>query len=170
MSWAERSWRVGLVAVALALAGCQVRPLYAPGPDGVSVASVLPAIDIAPPQTRPEQEFRNALLFRLRGGQEGAPPQYRLEFGIRLAERSVSIEQITGTPAAYQVVGNVSIVLRDGAGGRVLLRDRASALASYDRSTQEFANVRARQDAERRVAETLAEIVAAKLAAHLAAR
>lgn len=170
MSWAKAGRRVGFAALALALAACQVRPLYAPGPDGVSVASVLPAIDVAVPETRPEQVFRNALLFRLRGDETGVPPRYRLDYAMALVERQVAIEQFTGTPAAYQVEGRMQFALRAGATGPVLLSDRVSAVASYDRSTQEFANVRARQDAEQRVAETLAEIVAARLAAHLAAQ
>jgi len=170
MSWVETGRRLGFAALALALASCQVRPLYAPGPDGVSVASVLPAIDVAVPETRPEQVFRNALLFRLRGGDGGDPPRYRLDYALTLVERAVAIEQFTGTPAAYQVEGRMAFVLREGPVGRVLLSDRASAVASYDRSTQEFANVRARQDAEHRVAETLADIAAGRLAAHLAAR
>jgi LPS-assembly lipoprotein len=172
MSWAERGWRAGLAALVLlpALAACQVRPLYAPGPDGVSVAAVLPAIDVAAPETRPEQQFRNALLFRLRGGDEAAPPRYRLDYRMSVVERQVAIEQFTGTPAAYQVSGKLSYVFSDASGQTVLFRDTANAVASYDRSTQEFANVRALQDAQQRVAETLAEIVSGRLAAHLATR
>lgn len=170
MSWAECGKRFGLAALVLALASCQVRPLYAPGPDGVSVARILPAIDVAVPETRPEQVFRNALLFRLRGGEGGAPPRYRLDYRMTLVERQVAIEQFTGTPAAYQVAGSLSYAFSNATGEVQLLRDTASAVASYNRSTQEFANVRARQDAEQRVAETLAEIVAGRLAAHLAAR
>lgn len=170
MSWAELGRRLALAALALALASCQVRPLYAPGPDGVSVASALPAIDVALPQTRPEQEFRNALQLKLHGEQAGVPPSYRLDYGLRLVERQIGIEQITGTPAAYQVEGNMSFVLRQAAAGPIVLRDSVGAVASYDRSTQEFANVRSARDAERRVAERLAELVAARIAAHLAAR
>jgi LPS-assembly lipoprotein len=170
MSWAEHGRHLALAALALALASCQVRPLYAPGPDGVSVARILPAIEVAEPETRPEQVFRNALLFRLRGAEGGAPPRYRLDYRMRLVERRVAIEQFTGTPAAYQVAGTLSYVFRDASGGAVLVRDDATAFASYDRSTQEFANVRALRDAEQRVAESLAEIVAGRLAARLAAR
>lgn len=169
MSWAERGKRLALVALALTLVSCQVRPLYAPGPGGVSVASVLPAVDVAPPQTRGEQDFSNALLFRMRGGEGGAPPRYRLDYALVLVERRVAIEQFTGTPAAFQVEGRLTYILREGPAGRVLLSDRASAVASYDRSTQEFANVRAREDAEQRVAEALADRVAARIATHFAA-
>lgn len=169
MSWADAP-RLGAAALLLLLAACQVRPLYAPGPAGTSVASALPAIEVSAPETRPEQEFRNALQFRLRGAEAGAPPRYRLDYGMRLVERRVAIEQFTGTPAAYQVEGRLSYSLRDANEGSVLVRDSATATASYDRSTQEFANVRAQRDAERRVAETLAEMVASRLAAHLAAQ
>ncbi len=134
MSWADWGRRVGLAALAFALASCQVRPLYAPGPDGVSVAQILPAIEVAAPETRPEQVFRNALLFRFRGGDDGAPPRYRLDYGLALVERSVAIEQYTGTPGAYQVAGRLAYILRDAAGGTVLIQDRASAVASYERS------------------------------------
>lgn len=169
MSWAEHGLRLGSVALVLALASCQVRPLYAPGPSGTSVASVLPAIEVAAPETRPEQVFRNALLFRLgAGGGDAAPSRYRLDYRLRLSERQVAIEQFTGTPAAYQVQGGMSFALREGTTGPVVLQGSVSAVASYDRSTQEFANVRALRDAEDRVAENLAEMVAARLAARLA--
>ncbi len=167
MSWLRL---ICLVGVALAVSACQVRPLYAPTPDGVGALQALPAIEVDGPSSRPEQVFRNALIFAMRGGGEGAPARYRLNFRVNLAEQELGIEPITGTPASYQLRGSVSFVLRDAASDAVLIQDSATAVASYNRSTQNFANIRARRDAEDRVAESLAQLVHVRLASLFAER
>jgi LPS-assembly lipoprotein len=169
--WRTRAAVVLVAALTVAVAGCQVRPLYAPGPTGASVVQILPAIEIAPPTTRPEQIFRNSLLFRLRGGEpEAASTNYIMNYQLRIGETRLAIEHISGTALALQLEGTLSTTVVDQATGRVIVQDRFRATASFDRSTQEFANVRARRDAEERIAHTLADRVAIRLASHFAAQ
>ncbi len=165
--------KLGLMGLALALAllaGCQVRPLYAPDASGVSARSQLPAITVDNPVTRPEQVFRNALIFGLRGGGDAASSLYTMNYRLIFDVRQLAIEAITGTPTSYQVNGRIAYILEDAATGEPLLVDEALATASYNRSSQNFANLRAERNAEDRVATTLARKVEIRLATYFAAR
>ena len=165
--------RLGLVCLAFALAllaGCQVRPLYAPDASGVSARSQLPAITVDNPVTRPEQVFRNALIFGLRGGGDAASSLYTMNYRLTFDVQQLAIEAITGTPTSYQVNGRIAYILEDAATGEPLLVDEALATASYNRSSQNFANLRAERNAEDRVATTLARKIEIRLATYFAAR
>lgn len=166
------------LAAALLLAGCQVRPLYsevstgsALGAGGSSVRQELRQIDIADARDRPEQVFRNALIFNLQGGNGSTGASaYRLTYRLQLREQKLALERITGTPTAYQVRGQLSYLLENADSGEVLMTDRVTAIASYDRSSQNFANVRAQRDGEDRVGAELARLVEIRLASYFAAR
>lgn len=165
--------RNALVAVALALgmaglAGCQVRPLYASAPGEPGPQADLPAISVDEPVSREEQVYRNALLFGLRGGGEGQAPRYALTYRMTVREQGVFVERGTGTPNAYQLIGGTSFLLKDAGTGKSLFGSSVTAVASYTRSSQNFANIRARRDAEDRLATSLAQLTQARLAAFLA--
>jgi LPS-assembly lipoprotein len=161
---------LGLMLAAVLLTGCQVRPLYAPDASGVSARSQLPAIAVDEPVTRQEQVFRNKLLFGLRGGGEAASSLYRLNYRITFDIQQLAIQEVTGTPSSYQLNGRIAYILEDAATGEPLLVDEALAIASYNRSSQNFANLRAERDAEDRVATNLASKVETRLATYFAAR
>ena len=127
-------------------------------------------IDVADPRDRNEQVFRNALLFNLQGGNGEAETRYRLTYRLVMREQQIALERITGTPSSYQIVGQISYLLEDNDTGDVLMTDKVSAVASYDRSSQNFANVRAQRDAEDRVANELARLVEIRISSYFAAR
>jgi len=155
-----------LAGVTLA-AGCQVRPLYAPTPTGQTVQADLRTVEVEPPTTRAEQVFRNVLLFGIDDGVP-APIRYRLTYGMSLTSSSVGIETVTGVPTAYQITATLRYSLADEETGKVVTDGTISTIASYDRSSQVFANIRAERDAEDRAATTLAGILKSRLAAFLA--
>lgn len=161
---------VGLALTLALLTGCQVRPLYATDASGTSARSQLPAISVDEPVTRQEQVFRNMLLFGLRGGGEAASSLYRMNYRITSDVQQLAIEEVTGTPTSYQLNGRIAYILEDAATGEPLLIDQALATASYNRSSQNFANLRAERDAEDRVATTLASKVETRLATYFASR
>jgi len=167
MSWARGGRAAVALALALGLAACQVRPLYSTGPSGVAPQAALPAIDIEAPDDRPEQVFRNELAFTTGAG--GAPPAYQLVYTLAIAERGAGIQAETGVPTLYQVGGNLTYELRS-ADGALLLKDRATVVTSFDRSSQNFANIRALRDAEDRIAIEAARQVQTRLATWFAAR
>jgi LPS-assembly lipoprotein len=164
------------LAASLMLAGCQVRPLYGDSAGaGLSetsdtVRQSLREIDVATPRDRPEQAFRNALLFNLQGGNGPAAMRYRLTYRLVIREQQIALEEITGTPRSYQLQGQLSYLLEDANTGEALMTDRINAIASYDRSSQNFANVRARRDGEDRVGNELARQVEIRIASYFAAR
>ncbi|HEX9904437.1 MAG TPA: LPS assembly lipoprotein LptE [Propylenella sp.] len=157
-----------LPALLIGLAACQLRPLYAPSAGSAGPQADLPAITVDTPLTRPEQVFRNALLFSLRGGGDGQSPRYGLVYRMTVREQEIAVERGTGTPNAYQLVGGVSFLLKDAGTGASLFGTSVTAIDTYTRSSQNYANVRARRDAEDRLAKVLAELTQARLAAYFA--
>lgn len=169
MSWSRLASRSAIaVALVVALAGCQVRPLYATGPSGSGPQAALPAISVDEPTTRDEQVFRNSLLFGLRGGGDGDSPRYRLTYRLQILEQAIAVERDTGTPNAYQLTGSVSILLKDLGSGASLYGAQVTGADSYTRSSQNFATIRARRDAENRLMNSLAQLTQGRLAAYFA--
>jgi LPS-assembly lipoprotein len=169
MSWREHGRLVAMALVALmALAGCQVRPLYATSPSAPGPQADLPAIAVEAPADRAEQVYRNALLFGLRGGGDGAPSLYTMIFRMTTRVQGVAVERGTGTPNAYQLTGRVSFLVKDATSGESIFGTSVTATDTYTRSSQDYSNIRARRDAEERLAKTLAELTQARLAAYFA--
>lgn len=169
MSWRRRA-HAGLAALALAaaLAGCTIRPLYAPVAGEAGPQADLPAIRVQESTTRPEQVFRNALLYGLRGGGDGTDARFGLVYRMTLSEQEIAIERGTGTPNAYQLTGGVSFLVKELSTGESLFGASVTSVDSYTRTSQNFANMRARRDAEDRLANALAELTQARLAAYFA--
>jgi len=170
MLWPKAFTAALLLAALLAVPACQVRPLYSTGTGGIAPQADLPAISIAEPVNRVEQVYRNALMFALRGGADGETPRYDLIFRLTLREQEIAVERDSGTPNAYQLAGGVAFLLKDLASGASLFGANVNATSSYTRSSQNFANIRARRDAEERLSETLAQLSQARLAAYFATR
>ena len=152
----------------LGLAACTVRPLYAPAGFERGPMTDLPAIAVDAPLTREEQVFRNALLFGLTGGGDDAAPRYALSYRLTLREQEIAVERGTGIPNAYQLTGSLSFLVKEIATGASVFGANVTALGSYTRSSQNYANIRARRDAEDRLGESLAELTQARLAAYFA--
>jgi LPS-assembly lipoprotein len=158
-----------LLLVAVALGGCVVRPLYADAPgSGTPVATELSRIAVEPARNRVEQVLRNELIFAFTGGGEAPDPQYALRIILTRTEASVAVERLSEVPASYIVSLSASFVLSDSTTGRTLLTGNSAADASYDFSSQRFANVRALEDAETRAAKTIAADMRVRLAAYFA--
>jgi LPS-assembly lipoprotein len=169
MSWRERgALRALILLVTLAIAGCQVRPLYATAPGVPGPQAELPAISVQAPDDRIEEVYRNALIFGLRGGGDGASARYDLSYRMSLRSQAIAVERGTGTPNAFQLTGGVSFLLKSTASGESLFGTSVTATDSYTRSSQSFSNLRARRDAEDRLAKALAELTQARLAAYFA--
>lgn len=156
--------------LALALAGCSdVRPLYAPDTvTGVRPQTDLKQVKVVTPATRAGMKVRNELIFGLNGGVDPDRPVYRLV--VRLVEGSVPIgtEPYQQLPAATMVQLNAGFQLINAATGHVAFQGTSFANASYDYSSQRFANARARLNAEDRAAGVIATDIRAKLTAWFA--
>ena len=169
------SWRSAIIALAAALvvAGCQVRPLYLDAASGGprSPQPELMAIAVDPPRDRTEQVLTNELSFLFRGdGSSPVDPRYRLRFVVDVSDDNLAVELEQDLPAAILVTLNATFILSEIATERTLLTGASTTTASYDFSSQRFANVRAEKDARDRAARSMAENLATRIAAYFAAK
>ena len=132
-----------LLAAALLVSGCGLKPLYGGGGSG-AVAQTLRTVEVAPIGGRAGWLVRTALEDRL-GGEEGGASAYRLEvelddditgFGIR-RDDAVTRERRT-LRARYRLVGPQGLVVLDATAG---------SDAGIDLVGSEYATVAAEQTA-----------------------
>lgn len=166
-----RHWLAGLALVAgLGLAGCQVQPLYGTLSSGGTARDETRAIDIEPAKSRVEQVLRNELIFGFTGGGYAAEPRYRLRIVLSQQDSAVGVEKLSDVPAAYFLLLRASFVLSRVSDGETILTGTSFANASYDFSSQRFANVRALRDAENRAAKVIAGDIRTRILAHFASK
>ena len=152
-----------LLAAALALSGCGLKPLYGGGPDG-QVRSMLSAVEVAPIQGQSGWLVTNALKDRLDNG--GATARFRLEvqlddqiagLGVR-RDDSVARERRT-LRARYQLV--------DTATGDIVLDATAGSDAGIDVVSSEYATIAAENTALENLAKDVADRIVTNVAVNL---
>lgn len=158
--------RLALVlACALTLSACGLRPLYQGGSSGQVVQS-LRAVEVGPIGGRAGWLVRTALLDRLQHP-EGTAARYRLEvelddqitgFGIR-SDDSITRERRT-LRARYRLV--------DAGRGTVLVDATAGSDAGIDVVSSEYATVAAEQTALERLSREVADQIVNRLALYAA--
>ena len=148
------------IAAALALAGCNLAPVYAGGSTSAP-AKLSAQVEIAPIPDRAGFLVRQALTDRL--GSPAADPRYRLEvelddqivaFGVR-GDNSAARERRT-LRARYRLV--------ESASNAVLLDATASSDAGIDRVSSNYAVVAAETTALDRLSVDIARQIVARLA------
>jgi LPS-assembly lipoprotein len=153
--------RSAALALALALAGCTLRPLYSGGGTG-RVAQALDTVEVAPIPGRAGWLVRTALEDRLGQGQSGNA-RYRLEvelddqitgYGIR-RDNSVTRERRT-LRARYRLVENDR--------GTVVLDATAGSDSGVDVVSSEYATVAAEQTALERLSTEVADQIVTRIA------
>ena len=165
---------VALALLALAGAGCTVRPLYSDAsltPAGQATSAALAAVQVKPVKTRYGQEVRNELIFLLTGGSgQTAAPLYELELGVVALRESSATTQTTieNEPSAGSVTVKSTYTLKEIATGRKIGGGIRQISSQYDVPRQEFASYRAQRDAEDRAARELAELLKLAIAQDLA--
>jgi LPS-assembly lipoprotein len=160
--------------LALGLSAC-FRPLYGPTASGEPLTATLAAIEIAPvttalPQERVGHHLRSELTFDLNGSGIPAPKRYRLTMSFTEQVQSPLVDSSTGRAQSATLVGNVTYRLTSLDGKTEITAGTATGYATYDRSPQRFATVRAARDADIRLAKSLSEQIRTRLAAALATR
>lgn len=155
------------VLISLALAGC-LQPLYGSLASGGDVASKLQQIKIAPIGDRIGHYLENELIFGLNGTGAPVDPRYLLTITLAESVQSPLIDTVTGYPTSGTVVVTATYKLTPSAGGDPITNGKATTIASYDRNSQRFANIRASRDAEIRDARLLADQIRTNIAAAFA--
>src|SRR5271166_6708066 len=169
MSWSKVL--VGAVALSLAggLSGC-FQPLYseAAHPD---LVEDLRAIDVAPISNRIGHYLGEDLIADLNGtGQTASPPKYRLTVTVSTGTQTPTVNSEINVASSATVTGEATYTLTKVEGGAEVLKGNAMAAAAYDRSTQQYADMRAARDAEIRLARALSSEISLRLASALAAK
>jgi LPS-assembly lipoprotein len=153
--------RLALLALALALGGCNLRPLYAGGASG-PVVQTLRGVQVAPIPGQTGWLVRTALIDRLGSGDAGAV-LFRLEvelddditgFGIR-SDNAVTRERRT-LRARYRLI--------DAERGTILLDATAGSDAGIDVVSSEYATVAAEQTALERLSVEVADQIVSRVA------
>lgn len=156
----------------LMVAGCGdgggFRPLYGTASlGGADAREKLAQVEVAPIPGRVGQRIRNEVIFQTTGGGQAVPPEYRLEVAIRESIASTLVK-VSGdaSGSVYNLDGDFRLVrITDK---KVVLQGKTASRAAFERFTSIFANVRARQDAEDRAANTMAQDLKTRVAAYLA--
>ena len=163
--------RIAALALVVFLGACQAAPLYGTNqvdPSSGQATSALAAlagrIAVVESTTRTDQILRNALLFRLNGGEPVRDPLYQIALVVGGSDASVSIQGGSGVPTAsvYRMTATYTVTrLVDGV---VVATGSRFATAPYDRSEQLFAAQRALLDARQNAGETLADVITLAIA------
>jgi LPS-assembly lipoprotein len=173
VEWWPRGRALSRIFTALlmgvALSGC-IQPLYGPLSAGGDVAGELQAIAVEPIPNRLGHYLGNELIFGFNGTGSHVPPKYRLVVTVTENVQTPLIDTVSGYPSAANVVVSADYRLMPAAGGEPVTKGHATVVASYDRTSQRFTNLRAARDAEIRDAKTLADQIRTRIAAAIAAR
>lgn len=157
------------VSLSLALGGC-FRPLYGELSAGRSMQDELAAIQVEDISDRLGHYLRTELIFLLDGSGEPSPKRYRLKITPTVNLVTAIVDSVSSRADAATLNGSAVFVLTRLEGGQEVFRGTAVGSATYDRSVQRYATVRAARDAEIRLGKLLAEQIRTRIAAALAAR
>lgn len=153
--------RVGILAAALLLTACGLKPMYAGGAGG-QIAQGLAAVEVPAIEGKAGWLVRNALVDRL-GAAGQVSPRYRLDVrvdekleGLGLLSNDTIGRERRTLRARYQLVDTVT--------GAIVLDATAGSDAGIDVVSSEYATIAAEQTA----LENLAKVVADKIVARLA--
>jgi LPS-assembly lipoprotein len=156
-----------LLTLTLPLSAC-FQPLHGPSLLGAD-NSQLSNIEVAEIPDRIGHFLHAELQFQLGGGKLPTAPIYRLEVKTRSSTQVAIVNRNTdrADSASNVVYADYVMYAKDGS---LFSQGSVTAVASYDRSAQQFANVRASRNAEERTAKLLAEQIKIRVAAAIAGK
>jgi LPS-assembly lipoprotein len=160
--------------VALTAAAC-FRPLYGPTASGARTQDLLAAIEVPPlavalGQERVAHHLRSELVYELNGSGEPRPKRYKLVLGVSERLQTPIVDSAAGRALAATLFLDVRYTLLPLEGGQPVFEGQDTIAATYDRSAQRFANVRAARDAQIRASKEMARLIRLRLASVLATR
>lgn len=148
----------------LGLGGCGFQPLYGETGAGYSAQSALAQIEIAPIRDRAGQQLRNELIREFTPNGGSLDPAYRMQITLSVAERDVFTRE-TSDVERKTVRMTATYTLVDIVSDQPVHEGIAFTETSFNRVVSEFANIRARTDAENRAAVDLAQQISQQVAA-----
>ncbi|QGM98327.1 hypothetical protein [Methylocystis parvus] len=153
------------------LAGC-IEPLYgvSGGLDTSPLASELQAIEVEEIPGRTGHYVRNELIYGFNGTGSTVQPRYRLTVALRERVQTPILDTVTGRATSATVIADADYRLVTWPQNVEVTKGTAFNIASYDRFSNRFANVRAARDAEIRDAKVIADSIRTRVATEMAAR
>ena len=168
MWWSDRARGLAALALALSLGGC-FQPLYSEAAHPGLVAD-LQAIEVAPIKDRIGHYLGDDLISNLNGSGETPAAKYRLTVTVAQNSQTPTVESQINAATSATVIGKATFTLTKIDGGAVIYKGDATSAAVYDRTLDDFANLRAARDAEIRIARSLADEIGLRVAAALGAK
>lgn len=164
---------LGLAALAAAfpLAGC-IEPMYGANGafDSSPLSAELQSIDVDEIQGRVGHYLRNDLIYGFNGTGSTVQPRYRLSVTLRERAQTPIYDTVTSRATSATVIVDADYKLVTVPKGEEVLKGTAFNIASYDRFSNRFSNVRAARDAEIRDAKVIAEAIRTRIATEFASR
>jgi LPS-assembly lipoprotein len=152
------------IALALPLAACGLKPMYAGGASG-TVVQGLSSIDVAPIEGKAGWLVRNALTDRLGAGGQSAK-RYRLD--VRLDDRLEGLGLLSDdTVARERRTLRARYQLVDLETGQIVLDATAGSDAGIDVTSSEYATIAAEQTALENLAKEVADRIVTRVALKL---
>ncbi|MFP4537217.1 MAG: LPS assembly lipoprotein LptE [Dichotomicrobium sp.] len=152
-----------IAIVAPLMTGCGFQPMYGTGPSGQQLDDVMRTVSVATIPGRVGQRLRNELIFATTGGGSSDAPNYRLEIAIRESVQDVFVAQSGESEGrAYRLIAAFKLISLDDE--TVVISGKSIGRAAYDNLDSNFADIRARRDAENRAARTVAEDIQTRIA------
>ncbi len=158
-------------AGAVPLGGC-IQPLYGAsnGFDSSPLAAELQAIEVDEIQGRIGHYLRNELIYGFNGTGSTVQPRYRLMIVVRERVQTPILDTVTGRATSATVIVDADYKLLALPQNAEVTHGTASNIASYDRFSNRFSNVRAARDAEIRDARVIADSIRTRISTELAMR
>jgi LPS-assembly lipoprotein len=162
MWWSDAAPRRAVLVFGLAaLAGCGFRPLYG---EGSPAAEMLGRVAVEPLEGDAGFALRQRLVERLG---PATAPTHRLEVDLDLEQEGVALTQEDVT-TRFNVVGTAAFRLLPLAGGPPAAEGEVRSVTGYSapaaRTSAAYATLVAEEDAEARLARTLADQIVQRLA------
>lgn len=161
---------LGLAAAAAVLGGCGqggFQPLYGVTGSTARANEKLSSVTIAPIPGRIGQRIRNELMFEKSASGVTSAATSRLD--IAFSESILtSLVNAKGDSAGqiYQIEAKYKLI--DLSTNKPLFEGRSLGRAAFDRFEAIYSNIRAREDAENRVAKSVADDIRTRVTAYLA--
>lgn len=156
-------WKSRLLVAALGLgllAGCQAQPLYG------SMPGQARSVMVSPADSRVEQSVRNELVLAFGGERQQA--DFELDLTVTSSVGGILPGGVDNEFSAARATVTTSYVLKSAATGETIKAGSRFADAQLDLPSQQFAQERAKLEAEDRAARAVAALVRADVAAALA--
>lgn len=150
-SFERRALLMGLAA--FGLTGCQIRPLYAPGPGAPDVVS---QVFVESPPGRDGYYYQRAL--RRRFGEAAPDAPWRLVSTLSFERESASIT-VEADVTRYDVIGRARYALIARGQAEPTREGVVEAQSAYNTLAAPYSEAVAERDAQRRISETLAQRV-----------